>query len=185
MDTKPIEIDLEVNAEIEKNRLSFAERANDILRRMLLPHLQPARTNDPEHDPANAPAAAPLATAYRGGRTTGRWTVEVSGQRQSAPSLKAAYREALLLLSERYPDFLEKFSQEGSRSRKFVARNSRELYLTSPNLAAKHAAALTDGWFFDTNLSTDQVARRIRVAARICGLTYGKDFQLLNNFEQI
>jgi hypothetical protein len=99
--------------------------------------------------------------------------------------LKAAYRKALLLLSARHAEFLPKFAAESGRGRKFVARAPRELYLSSPGLAKKHAAPLTDGWFFDTNLSTDQVSRRIRIAARLCGLAYGPQFCLMNNLEMI
>ena len=182
MEAKLVEIDLEVNAIIESNRRSFSETPNDILRRMLLSSEASAKSNAP-HSPASI--GATTIEAPPGARTTGRWTVDLLGQRYPAPSLKEAYREALLRLGEAYPRFLEEFAREGGRSRKFVATAPRDLYLSSPHLAAKHAAPLRDGWFFDTNLSTDQVARRVRAAARVCGLSYGKDFQLLNNLAQI
>ncbi|HWH22520.1 MAG TPA: hypothetical protein VNT25_04405 [Allosphingosinicella sp.] len=173
---KQIGIDIEVNATIERHRRTFSESENDILRRLLL------------DDNKTAPARAPDLSCMRGQpgeRSTGRWTVDLEGQRVPAANLKGAYRTLLLLLAERYPQFLEKFSQERARSRRFVARSPQQLYLASPGLAKDHAKPLTDGWFFDTNLSTDQVARRVRIAARLCGLQYGKDLRLLNNLEQI
>jgi hypothetical protein len=100
-------------------------------------------------------------------------------------NLKSAYRTLLLLLHERHPNFLQAYSEERARARRFVARAPRDLYLNSPELAKHHAKPLTAGWYFDTNLSTDQVARRARIATRLCGLSYGKDVRILNNLEEI
>jgi hypothetical protein len=173
---KQIGIDIEVNGAIENSRRSFKESPNDILRRLLLQGSSlAAPTLQVEPPPAR----------LAGERVTGRWTVEIDGRRIAAANLKGAYRTLLLVLAERHPDFLHRFSEEQARSRRFVARAARDLYLTSPALAKKHAEPLVDGWFFDTNLSTDQVARRARIAARLCGLRYGEDVRLLNNLEEI
>jgi negative regulator of replication initiation len=175
---KTIEIDLDVNAAIERDRRSFQESANDILRRRLL--------SDREGGPPPARSAADLeAVEEPGERVTGRWTVELGGKRVSTSNLKSAYRTLLRLLEERHPDFLQAFSEERARARRFVARAPRDLYLNSPKLAKDHAKPLTAGWYFDTNLSTDQVARRARVAARLCGLKYGRDVRILNGLEEI
>ena len=175
---KTIEIDLDVNAAVEKERLSFEETANDILRRLLLS----------VHDGGRPPdkSAVDLEAAEEPGeRVTGRWTVELSGKRVSASNLKSAYRTLLLLLQERHPNFLQAFSEERARARRFVARAPRDLYFNSPDLAKHHAKPLTAEWYFDTNLSTDQVARRARVAARLCGLKYGREVRILNGLEEI
>lgn len=184
-DWKEIGIDVDVNGVIEGNRRSFAESPNDILRRMLLG--QPPPPNQPKASPA--PPLKSLETsseAATGGlRITGRWAVEFQNRRVEAPNLKSAYRSLLLLLNEAHPNFLEQFSKQGGRGRRFVARSARDLYLSSPELAPKHGALLADGWFFDTNLSTDQVGRRARIAARVCGLRYGTDLRITHNGEQI
>lgn len=177
-ETKTIEIDLDVNAAIEKDRRSFQESANDILRRRLLG----------ERDSGRAPVKSAVdleAIEESGERVTGRWTVELSGKRGSASNLKSAYRTLLLLLHERHPTFLQAYSEERTRARRFVARAPRDLYLNSPDLAKLHAKPLTAGWYFDTNLSTDQVARRARIAARLCGLRYGREVRILNGLEEI
>lgn len=173
---KTVEVDLEVNALIESRRLSFKETHNDILRRCLL---------DDRQSPRLSVTALADAVAEAGERTTGRWTVEFAGQRVAAPNLKGAYRTLLLLLARHDRHFLFRFSKEKARSRRYVARSPEQLYLASPGLAKQHAKPLTDGWYFDTNLSTDQVARRIRIAARLCGLKYGSEVRLLNNLEEI
>ena len=75
----------------------------------------------------------------------------------------------------------ERFSHERARSRKFVAHNPAELYDSAPHLAQDHARLLKGDWYFDTNLSMEQVSKRVRVAARIAGLAYGRDAKLLEN----
>ncbi len=174
---KQIGIDVDVNGVIESNRQSFTETENDILRRLLMPAADESRRSRP---------AVPLADLDSGAvRARGRWAIVRGTNRRPASNLKEAYRLFLLQLHEEFPDFLERFADEQARSRRFVARSPTDLYLKSPALARHHAKPLADGWFFDTNLSTDQVARRVRVAARICGLRYGTDLMLLNNMEQI
>ena len=77
------------------------------------------------------------------------------------------------------------FAEEGGRSRRFVARTGTQLYPASPHLAKRHSALLAPGWYFDSNVSAVQVARRARVAARICGLRYGADVRILENLREI
>lgn len=175
---KTIEIDLDVNAAIEQDRRSFDETANDILRRRLVIQQRigrPLETNAVDLESIEEP----------GERITGRWTVELNGRRASAANLKSAYRTLLLLLHDRDPNFLQSYSEQRARARRFVARTPADLYLNSPKLAKHHAKTLTAGWYFDTNLSTDQVARRARIAARLSGLRYGRDVRILNGLEEI
>lgn len=171
---KQIGIDVEVSAVIEKHRRTFSESENEILRRLLVDVREAVRPEASSREIDNH--------AIRG---RGMWTVVRGKNREAAPNLKEAYRRTLLLLHEEFSDFLQRFSQEEARARRFVAKSPTDLYLKSPALARHHAKALADGWFFDTNLSTDQVARRVRIAAGICGLHYGTDLALLNNLQQI
>lgn len=173
---KQVGIDLEVNRMVEQHRRSFSESTNDILARILplVPILAPSR-----------PVRVGTASSAPGTRTRGQWTVAIEGRRISAGNLKVAYRTLLIALSERFPDFLARFAEEKGRSRRFVARTPGGLYGASPHLAKDHAEALVDGWYFDTNLSSAQVAARARVAARLCGLRYGADVQILENLPEI
>jgi negative regulator of replication initiation len=170
-------IDEEVRRLIERHRLSLTESENDILRRVL-PRVPPA----PPLPGALAAAASP---PPRGTRRRGQWTVEVQGERIAVANLKAAYRALLEILHSRHPDFLAAFAEEKGRRRLFVARTPAQLYPASPHLAKRHAAPLASGWYFDTNVSTTQVARRARVAARLCGLRYGADVRILENLREI
>ena len=174
---KQIGIDVQVNAAIEKGRCLFSETENDILRRLLrLP--TPPLSRPPTE-------ASSIPVAERPSRHRGLWTVELRGKRLAASSLKGAYEVLLLELDRAFPAFLEQFAQEKSRSRRFVSRTPKSLYLASPALAEYHAMPLGDGWYFDTNLSTAQVATRARVAARLCGLAYGRDVRILNHLQEI
>jgi hypothetical protein len=111
----------------------------------------------------------------------------VRGERLCAANLKLAYRTLLETLDSLYPDFLPAFAEEKgrSRSRRFVARTRGQLYAASPHLAERHAALLESGWYFDSNVSAVQVARRARIAARICGLRYGTEVRILENLREI
>ena len=172
---KQIGIDVDINGVIEKHRRAFSESENDILRRLLLVDARVQEQRTPPTD-ANANQAV---------RQRGLWTVEVQGYRVPAPNLKGAYKALLLELQKFDSAFLQRFSLERSRSRRFVSRHPKQLYLASPNLAKDYAELLIDDWYFDTNLSTEQVSKRIRVAARLCGLSYGKDVRILNSFQEI
>lgn len=173
---KQIGIDVEINGVIEKNRRAFSESENEILRRLLL--------GAAEIRPPRAPALQ-LGADQTPIRQRGLWTVELNGVRRSAPNLKGAYKALLLELQKLDSTFLQRFSSERSRSRRFVSRQPGQLYLASPALAKDHAQPLNDDWFFDTNLSTEQVSKRIRVAARLCGLNYGKDVRILSSLQEI
>ena len=175
---KQVGIDVEVNRMIEAHRRGFSESSNDILRRVL--PLVPLTGASP-----GPPAGHDGSMREPGTRSRGQWTVEISGRPTPVANLKAAYRTLLLALNERHPDFLSRFAEEKGRSRRFVARTPGGLYAASPHLAKKHAEPLVDGWYFDSNLSADQAARRSRVAARLCGLRYGTDVRILENLREI
>jgi hypothetical protein len=177
-DLKPIGIDLDIQRAIERARISFGESENDILRRLLLSARGSSGTGPPRHAAAPGPVrGAP--------RRRGLWTVEIGGRKIPAANLKHAYRTLLRELEAAHPHFLEAFARERSRSRRFVARTPDELFGRSPHLARRHAELLVGGWYFDTNLSADQAARRARIAARLCGLHYGSDVRILDNLREI
>lgn len=179
---KQIGIDVEVNRAIENGRQSFSESENDILRRLLLGHTQQSAKSLSSKQAllfGRSPATDEKV------RARGLWIVEVKGQRYAAANMKEAYRTLLLKLDDLSSNFIQRFSAERSRSRRFVARDATELYDSSPHLAKEHARLLKDGWFFDTNLSAEQVSARVRVAARIAGLSYGRDVKVLENLRLI
>jgi hypothetical protein len=173
---KAVEIDIDVARAIERGRRSFGESENDILRRLLLGRPQPARPRGggDGKDSPRGPA-----------RTRGLWTVEIGGRRLGAANLKDAYRVLLRELAAVHPDFLQAFADEKTFGRRFVARSPAALYGRSPHLADRHALPLGDGWYFDSNVAVTQVAKRARIAARLCGLFYGSDVRILDNLREI
>lgn len=176
---KQIGIDVDVHRLIEQNRLSFDESENDVLRRMLL--ASPAVEAAEEA----AKAGRRRLPARIGSRVRGNWTVVFGNERIPATNLKNAYYIFLRRLAEHDPDFLYRFGEDGSSSRRFVAQVPEHLYETSPHLARTFACTLVDGWYYDSNLSADQVSRRARIAARHCGLHYGVDVKIVDNFREI
>jgi negative regulator of replication initiation len=168
-DFTQVPIDLEVNRVIEANRQSFGESKNDILRRLLLTGAH-----------ANAATEAYLTVTEIdpprfGSRTMGHWQSGFGGEIMAATSLKDAYCKFLLMAHKHDASFLGRFAKLKAKTRMFVARDPKALYLKSPHLAADYATELTPGWFVDTNLSEAQIGQRIREASRELGLTYGKD----------
>lgn len=192
--SRQIAIDVEVHRAIESARRAFSESENDILRRLLL-----SQTDNPPPDRGatesgpktrghwwnRASNAAPVPSRSTEQRSRGNFTVVVGPDRYAAANLKDAYRTLLLKLTERTPGFLEEFAQQSSRTRRFVARSAIDLYRNSPHLVADHAKPLIDDWFYDTNLSSEQVGARARTAARLCGLRYGSDVRILDNLREI
>lgn len=172
-DFRRIEIDLDVHRAIERRRSSVTESENDILRRVLAGGSRRGR------QVAAAVGATPGAR-----RARGSWSVELGGRRLPAANLKDAYRQLLCALAAAHPHFLEAFALEKERRRRFVAERPADLYGLSRHLA-RHAQRLADGWYYDTNLSEAQVAKRARIAARLCGLFYGQDVRILDNLREI
>ena len=177
---RQIAVDIDVHRVIENSRQSFSESENDILRRLLLS----SQTNSSRsliRKSSTRPSPLPGTVS----RSRGLWSVEIEGVRISAVNMKDAYRLLLLTLEQLRPGFLDAFAREGSSRRRFVARTAAELYTSSPHLAREHGRHLADDWYFDTNLSTEQVATRARIAARLAGFAYGRDVRLLDNLREV
>lgn len=178
--SRTIEIDVEVHRAIERARQALGESENDILRRLLLLPTRGRRAGPGTEASPGAPRGASGAP-----RSRGLWSVEMAGRRIPATNLKQAYRILLRELAVAHPHFLEAFAEEAGRGRRFVARTPETLYGRSPHLARRHAVPLADGWYFDSNLSAEQAAKRARIAARLCGLHYGSDVRILDNLREI
>jgi hypothetical protein len=172
---REIGVDLDVHRAIERARVSFGESENDILRRLLLA----------PRGSGKRPAAGAPAPAQGEPRRRGLWTVEMAGRKIPAANLKHAYRTLLRELAASHPHFLEAFGEERARGRRMVARMPEALFARSPHLARRHAAPLVPGWYFDSNLSAEQVGKRARIAARLCGLHYGSDVRIVDSLREI
>jgi negative regulator of replication initiation len=162
---KQIEIDLDVSREIEVARLSFSETENDILRRLL-------RIGWSEGSSVSRPEE------QIGQRSTGTFSFTYKRERFREASLKTAYKRLLLLIHADNSDFLSELAEQPVRRGRIVSKDKQALYQTSPHLAEQYAEKLTDDYWYDTNLSTDQTKSRIRLACGVAGLDYGDDVRL-------
>jgi hypothetical protein len=175
---RQIGIDVDVHRLIEQNRLSFEESENSILRRLLL-------SRGAEQQSERGSGGGRRSTPRHGTRARGQLAVVFGSERFPAANLKNAYYIFLRRLAEHDPGFLPRFAQERSHSRRYVAEVAEQLYDRAPHLARTFACTLVDGWYYDSNLSADQVAKRARIAARLCGLHYGVDVKIVDNFREL
>ena len=172
---KQIAIDVDVNGAVEANRSSFSETHNDILRKMLLKNPVEMIAREQQRQTANRPPQ----------RVRGEWFVEIDGAYTSESSLKGAYCSVLRQLEARNPGFIQNFSMQKSRSRRFVAKIPTDLYDNSKHLASDHAFEILPGWYVDTNLSEQQVAQRVELAAQLVGLTFRAGLVIKEGARQI
>jgi hypothetical protein len=171
--TTAITIDLDVHRALEAHRQDFAEAPNDILRRVLglkhrakAPIAQPVESMSPDVRKESRKKLT---------RKTGVYGFSLLGSHQEHDSLQGAYKHILLALTKRDSAFLPKLGARTTRARKLVARSPADLFLKSKHLADDFADPLIDGWWYDTNLSEEQVVTRLRMACEVAGLSFGRD----------
>jgi len=170
---KQIGIDVQVYKLIETNRLSFSETENDILHRMLLKSAPQTKIKT---------SAIPTPEKLQVSRKRGSWKVIIAGRQILAANMVDAYREMLLALASDNPTFLDQFSKQRGRTRLFISKVPSNLYAdASAHLAAECAKELISGWYYDSNLSKEQVVQRARAAATVAGLRYGVDLQIMED----
>lgn len=166
-DLRQIDIDLDLHHTIEAGRISFSETDNDILRRLLgIGVAQKAVEKVPK-----------IADAVVS-RVRGKWKISISGTDYPAGSLIEAYKTLLDVLAAKDSHFLERFSEEGTWARRYVAREPSALYINSPNLVG-YAHRLNDGWYYDANLSEIQIIKRAKIACAMCGMNFGRDVAIM------
>lgn len=165
-----IKIDMDVYKAIEASRVRFDEQQNDILRRVLLDGAA-ATLEPPEPQETGA-------VSDRAERATGEYAFLLKGEHFSSSSLKSAYRNCLLRLAYQDPAFLPNLSKEETPARRIVATDAKYLYKKTPHLADEFAEILTKGWWYDTNLSQQQVESRLKTACKVAGLSFGDDLVL-------
>lgn len=85
--------------------------------------------------------------------------------------------EVIQQLALQDPQFLRRFSEQGGRTRRYVARKPEELYPDRPDLAT-FSRRIQAGWWVATNYSAKDIESILRKACRIAGLTWGSDLIL-------
>lgn len=148
---RSIEIDLDVHRMVEGARASFDEDENAILRRLL------------RIDPPMAVFPKPK---LRQERSSGAYSIAFGKEAIEANSLKRLLRLASLKGEELQPGLIERLAQSPSRKGRYlVARSPAGIYPKSPQLA-QYAQELSEGWWYDTNVSKTQVQTHLKALAR-------------------
>lgn len=156
---RKIEIDLAVHKAIEDGRQSFEESENAILRRLL-------KIDRGVASPRSSVGGGPP----RGTRSSGAYSVSIEGQPVEGNTLRDLLQRVLLVLEKRRPGFLNLVaSKDTRRGRKIVARSPEGVYPHAPHLR-ELASPLNDEWWFDSNVSREQVAGYMKKFAEWSGL---------------
>jgi hypothetical protein len=164
-----IDVSLSTFKAIEAARLSFTESHDDIVRRMLA--TKKSRAGQPLREIArNTPPAQ---------RRRGNISVDLFGRNVPVANLKAAYIAVLNGLIRHKPSLFELLAHEGTKRRRWIAREAAGLYPESPHLARDHALAITGDWFIDTNLSRAQIDQRLETACTLSGYRYRQDVTII------
>ena len=114
---------------------------------------------------------APLQAATRSGQLT------LKGQTYAYRNAKEAMVIVLRELAKTDSTLLEKcatHTEAQGRKRRYIARTTSELYPDRPDLRI-HFDQLPGGWLVATNNPTERTGAIIRLAAKVAGLTYGRD----------
>lgn len=157
---RKIEIDLDVHKVIEDARQSFEETENSILRRLLTIDLGAGGGSR-----SARPSGLPRST-----RSSGAYSVLIEGQPVEGNTLRDLLQRVLLVLEKRRPGFLKLVATKDTRrGRKIVARSPEGVYPHAPHLR-ELAAPLNDDWWFDGNVSREQVSGYIKKFAEWGGL---------------
>ena len=185
---------------------SLLERPDDMLRDLLMEQVASECGTMPEQDdvesflkaclsggvpegPMPGPATKPRQrkSSPEPQPVTSRGTGRVTGYILENRTVEtgAAYRTLAEVLKEFHrgdSTFMERFADKtATRRRRLVARNRKDLYPYSPDLAEKMSMDLENGWWLGHNLNAETIRRRIKTACEIAGVKFGSELKLIES----
>ncbi len=115
--------------------------------------------------------------AYRDDEQSKGFGLVVSGARHDARSAREVLVKLIRLLAKKDSTFLERFASlpKHGRTRRYLARNSADLYPGRPDLTQEFSVEVEPGWWLGVNLSRAAIDRIARMATDVAGLRYGSD----------
>jgi predicted type IV restriction endonuclease len=130
----------------------------------------------PTHTAARRPAPR-VPSANTKGPTAVPVGFQLLGRVTECHNIRSVLVSALEALSERDPEFLDRFIAlpKHGRTRRYVARTPAELYPDRPDLTAEHSHQLKSGYWLGINISGRQVERILEIACQATDLRYGVD----------
>jgi hypothetical protein len=103
----------------------------------------------------------------------------LEGRNYPARSAREVLEGVFEALAKRDATVLERFASlpKHGRTRRYLAKNSSDLYPGRPDLVRDFSMQLTSGWWLSTNHSRATIERIIEMACDVAHLKYGKDLQ--------
>jgi hypothetical protein len=108
-------------------------------------------------------------------RKSGVLNYRLFGQTVEGASYRAMLTDVLKQLAKTDREFLQRFSDEGGRTRKFVSKNAADLYRGRPDLAEEFKESIGDGWWVGTNYSAREIVAIVQRACQVAGIAWGID----------
>jgi len=128
-------------------------------------HTPPAPTAS-EVVPAQTTSVTPQPQGVKSG--TGQIGYTFDGKFHAARNAADVLKQVLELLSNKDPLFSERFAgMKHGRTRRYLARESSELYPDRPDLCRDYSVRLEPGWWLSTNHSRRTIARIIESAVTV------------------
>ncbi|MER8976098.1 MULTISPECIES: hypothetical protein [unclassified Mesorhizobium] len=153
MTTLPI--DLHLHKAIEAHRLNMSETQLDIVKRVF---------GIGSNGNVSQMVQMELESGrVRHGRRGGEYEFVVNGERMVRHSLKEVLKAVILAMEKTKKGAIERISTYRTpRGRRVVAKKNVEIYPGNPELVEKSAERLNGDWWFDTNISRNQLKRYIQ-----------------------
>lgn len=104
----------------------------------------------------------------------------LDGQNYPARNAREVLEGVFEALAKRDATILDRFASlpKHGRTRRYIARNSNDLYPDRPDLVRDHSIQLTSGWWLGTNHSRATIERIIEMVCDVAHLEYRKDLRV-------
>lgn len=130
--------------------------------------------NDPRRQPK--PASRPRSMPVRR-KPRGKYRYELLGEEGVADTLGGLLADILRRFADLDSSFLEKYSRQTGRTRRFLTRDPKAIYPGREDLSGC-AAEVCRGWWVGTNYSRTDVRRLLRTACRVAGIIWDVDLKV-------
>ncbi len=138
-----------------------------------------ALAQSPSRSQTTSPVAIPSAPSIGSSHKPSSIGFVLEGRNYPARSAREVLEGVFEALGTRDATILERFAAlpKHGRTRRYLARNSNDLYPGRPDLVREYSMQLKSGWWFSTNHSRATIERIIEMACDVAHLKYGKDLQ--------
>jgi len=105
---------------------------------------------------------------------SGKYSAEFLGTTFSENTLAALFGRAIDMMNDVAPEALVELAAIHTRSRRFVAREPRDIHPHNPHLPTMLTQS---GWWISKNISQDQLKQALRALCKVSGLSFGTDLK--------